>query len=84
MSNHDTATLREVQRAVARKHRELDETKEWAETVLDWLAEERDRFEEEGDREAAKATEALMLHVDSVYGRVELGDRHLRPPDSNA
>lgn len=52
-------------------------SKEWAETVVDWLAEERDCFEEEGDRQAAKATEALMLHADSIYRRVELGDRHL-------
>lgn len=73
----------QIAEQVAGIHQQLDQFKEWSQEVVDWLEGERARLRDEGDRTAAAQTLKLIEYVESVYLRIELGDRQMQPEEDD-
>ncbi|MFC6717940.1 hypothetical protein ACFQGT_09895 [Natrialbaceae archaeon GCM10025810] len=84
MSDEEYISPAEIAENVRTIHESLDLLKAWSLDTAEWLEEEQQRLEAEGEAEYADELTDLMLYVNTVFLRIEYGDVSIRPdPDED-
>lgn len=78
-SDEEYTSPAEIAERVRETHESLDLLKSWAVDTVEWLDEERQRLDAEGEAEYADEIEDLILYVQTVFLRIEYGDESIRP-----
>ena len=80
-ADEDKISPSEVAQEVSTAHEKMDEMKLWAANTMEWLNEERDRIEMEGDKEMVDEISDLQMYVNTIILRIEYGDASIRPEE---